>query len=146
MQLKGKHQFHAKAKVIWDTLMDPDALARITPGVDRLEAIEEDRYEAVADVKIGPVRGSFSGRVEVNEKQPPESFVLHIDQKSKIGNAKADINIHLLEEEGALTTVSFVGKVKMSGLLARTGQRVVSGVANMLARQFFEALEEELDS
>ena len=145
MHLKGSHQFQATRERIWNLLMDPEALARITPGVDRLEVVDEDMYRAVADIKIGPVKGSFAGDVEVAEKNEPSSFTLKVDQKSKIGNAKADIAI-FLEGEGETTHVSFDGKVRLSGLLARTGQRVISGVANKLANQFFEGLEQELAS
>lgn len=145
MNLKGSHEFAASAQEIWDLLMNPEALARITPGVDRLEVIEEDQYRAVAEIKIGPVKGSFSGHVNVKDKVPPSQFSLEVDQKSKIGNAKADIGINL-EETDQITVVSFDGKVRMSGLLARTGQRVISGVANKLANQFFESLAKELET
>lgn len=143
MHLKGNHVVEAKPQVVWNLLMDPDTLAKIAPGIDRLVLIEDDTYDAVADVKIGPVRGSFSGKVSIIEKHPPDSFVLDVDQKSKIGNAKAQIKIVLSDTDGG-TEVSFDGKVKMSGLLARTGQRVIGGVAKMLSKQFFEALGEEL--
>jgi len=145
MQLTGKHTVDATPEDVWKLLMDPDTLAKIAPGIDKLILVEEDTYDAIADVKIGPVRGSFSGKVAIIDKKRPESFVLDVDQKSKIGNAKAQIAI-LLDSVGECTQVSFDGKVKMSGLLARTGQRVIGGVAKMLSKQFFEALSEELKS
>lgn len=124
--------------------MDPAALARITPGIDRLEIIGEDRYAAVAEVKIGPVKGQFKGQVDVKDKIEPQSFTLIIDQKSKIGNAKADVMIHLDQIDSDTTEVRFTGDVRMSGILASTGQRVIGSVVAMLSRQFFSALEEEV--
>jgi len=144
MNLKGNHQFHASSKAIWDCLMNPEVLARITPGISRLEQTEEDQYKAIADVKIGPVKGSFEGDLKVAEKKEPQSFVLKITQKSKIGNVSADVAIALKEKKDGQTEMEFDGKAKLSGLLARTGQRVLSGVANTLTKQFFKALEKEL--
>lgn len=99
MNLKGNHQFHASSKAIWDCLMNPEVLARITPGISRLEQTEEDQYKAIADVKIGPVKGSFEGDLKVAEKKEPQSFVLKITQKSKIGNVSADVAIALKEKK-----------------------------------------------
>lgn len=145
MQLKGTHKFNASTNEIWSKLMDIDTLARITPGVSKLEEIGEDQYKAIAEVKMGPVSGSFSGNLNVQDKQEPRSFILNIKQNSKIGNVAADVKIELEPVSDNETELSFDGKAKLSGLLARTGQRVLSGVANTLSKQFFKALEEELN-
>lgn len=60
MQLTGTHKFNASANEIWSKLMDTETLARITPGVSRLEEIGQGQYRAVAEVKMGPVSGAFS--------------------------------------------------------------------------------------
>lgn len=124
--------------------MDTDSLARITPGVNKLEETGPDQYDAVADVKIGPVSGSFKGKVNLKDKQEPEQFTLNVVQNSKIGNVSADVHIHLKKLDDDKTEMSFEGLAKMSGLLARTGQRVMSGVANTLTKQFFSALDDEV--
>ena len=144
MQLKGSHIYKASPEKIWSMLMNPEILAKITPGVSKLDLVAEDSYEAIAEVKIGPVKGSFKGKVDLEDKEAPKSFKLLVKQNSKIGNVSADIAINLSPvEEGC--KVAFDGKAKLSGLLARTGQRVLSGVSNTLSKQFFAALEKELE-
>lgn len=144
MKLKGNHSFKATPAVLWEKLMDAETLARITPGVSRLDKLAEDSYTAVSEVKIGPVKGSFKGDLEVADKVEPESFVLKVKQNSKIGNVAAEVKINLNSINEEETQMAFEGEAKMSGLLARTGQRVMSGVSNTLTKQFFKALEEEL--
>jgi len=146
MHLKGKHQFAAPANQVWQILMDADTLARITPGITKLEPIGEDQYKAIADIKMGPVSGSFAGNMEVADKQEPESFTLKVKQESRIGNVSADVKIHLSQRSENETELSFDGKANLSGLLARTGNRVLSGVANTLTKQFFKELENELNN
>ncbi|MEY4107753.1 MAG: hypothetical protein RL181_2095 [Bacteroidota bacterium] len=146
MKLTGARTFNASASRIWDLLMDTEALARITPGISRLEATGPDTYRAIADVKIGPVSGSFTGKVDLLEKNAPQGFTLHVEQNSKIGNVSADIRLELDEKAPGQTELRFDGLANMSGLLARTGQRVMSGVANTLTEQFFKALEAELQT
>lgn len=144
MKLTGKHTLNAPPERIWAILMDTDSLARITPGITKLEETGPDQYDAIADVKIGPVSGSFKGKVNLKEKHEPEQFTLNVVQNSKIGNVSADVHIHLRQLEDNKTEMSFEGLAKMSGLLARTGQRVMSGVATTLTRQFFSALDNEI--
>lgn len=144
MKITGARIFEASATQIWEILMNPEALARITPGITRLERTGGDTFRAIADVKIGPVSGSFTGKVEMQEKEPPHRFVLHVEQNSKIGNVAADVLIILQAREDGNTELQFEGNALLSGLLARTGQRVLSGVANTLTEQFFKGLAEEL--
>lgn len=144
MNLTGNYTVNAPAKLIWDLLMDPDTLARITPAITSLERIDEDNFKAIADVKIGPVGGSFSGNLNLSEKVEPESFKLSIQQNSKIGNANAVVNMKMKALSETQTEVSFDGDVKLSGMLNTMGGRVITPVANMLSKQFFEALEKEV--
>ena len=144
MKLSGSETFAASPATIWSILMDTDKLAGITPGLSRLERTGEDTYEAIADVKVGPVKGSFSGDMSITDKEEPKHFTLNILQKSKIGNVNAAVNIGLEPEGEGQTKLSFDGQAKMSGLLARTGGRVMTGVANSLTKQFFDNLSAEL--
>ena len=144
MQLKGKETFPASAQQIWDLLMDKDKLALVTPGISRLEELGDGQYEAIADIDIGPVKGQFKGQLEMLDKIPPYDVTLKAKQLSKIGNADVLINLNLEEVTDNQCVLSFKGGAKMSGVLARMGQRVMTGVANTITKQFFAALREEL--
>ncbi|GJM31724.1 MAG: hypothetical protein DHS20C18_07250 [Saprospiraceae bacterium] len=145
MQLTGKHIFNASVSTIWNIMMDTDTLAEITPGITRLEPLGKDQYKAIADIKMGPVQGSFSGDLEVAEKNEPKSFVLKIKQNSKIGNVAAAVNIQITPVSEQQTELAFNGDAHLSGLLAQTGNRVLSGVANTLTKQFFKAMEKKIN-
>jgi uncharacterized protein len=146
MLLTGQHTVNASAQTIWNMMMDPDTLARITPGITSLERIDEDNFKAVAEVKVGPVGGAFSGNLKIADRDEPRSFTLIVQQNSKIGNAAAEMAMRLEEKTPGQTEVSFTGDVKLSGLLASMGQRVLTPVANMLSGQFFTALQKEVDA
>lgn len=145
MEITGSHLFQASPELIWSKLLDPEILARITPGISRLEQTGENSYDAIAEVKIGPVSGSFKGQLEIQDKQYPSSFKLLIKQNSKIGNVSAEVHIDLLPLENSGCEVKFNGKAVLSGLLARTGQRVLTGVSSTLSKQFFAGLEREIN-
>lgn len=144
MILNGTYTVNAPAQTVWNMLMDPDTLARVTPGITSLERIDADNFKAVAEVKFGPVGGAFSGNLKISDRREPEHFTLEIQQNSKIGNANAVVHLNMKALSASQTEVSFEGDVKLSGMLATMGGRVVTPVANMLSKQFFEALEQEL--
>ena len=146
MHLNGTHLLQASPQEIWKLLMDIDVLARITPAISRLEPLGGDKYKAIAEVKLGPVKGSFSGDMEIVNKQEPEQFTLLIQQNSRMGNVSAEGQIKLQAAGDNQTEVAFNGDAKLSGTLARMGQRVLGGVANSMVRQFFENLEKELNA
>lgn len=145
MTLNGTYTVNAPAQTIWNMLMDPDTLARVTPGITSLEKIDADNFKAVAEVKFGPVGGAFSGNLKITDRREPEHFTLEIQQNSKIGNANAVVHLNMKALSATQTEVSFEGDVKLSGMLATMGGRVITPVANVLSKQFFEALEKEIN-
>ena len=144
MQLTGNKLLNASTARVFSMLMDPDVLAKIVPGVSSLQKISENSYKSILSLKIGPVGGSFSGNLQIEDIIPDKRFTLKAQQNSKIGNANAIVKIAMKEAANNQAEVSFDGDVKLSGVLATMGQRVIGGVANTLTKQFFNNLESEL--
>jgi uncharacterized protein len=144
MQLTGKHAVNTAPEKVWAMLMDTDTLARIVPGITRLEKTGDNTFKSVLEIKLGPVSGSFTGNLQLEEITEQKDFTLKVQQNSKIGNASAVIKIDLLQIDTGQTEISFNGDVRMTGLLANMGQRVMGGVANTLTKQFFANFEKEL--
>ncbi len=146
MQLAGKQVLNAAPSKVWDMLMNPDTLAKIVPGISSLEKIGENTFKSTLAIKLGPVSGSFTGNLQMEDIKEQKSFLLKVQQNSKIGNVSAGIQIDLMPVEENNTELSFNGDAKLSGLLAGMGQRVLGGVANSLTKQFFSNMENELEN
>ena len=144
MQLAGKYVLHAAPPKVWATLMNKDSLVNIVPGISRLEETGDHSFTSILDIKLGPVSGSFTGNLQLADLQEPNAFTLKAQQNSKIGNANAAIKINLAPVGDGDTEIVFDGDVKLSGILASMGQRVMGGVSNTLTKQFFSNLEKEL--
>ncbi|WP_339706154.1 carbon monoxide dehydrogenase subunit G [uncultured Kriegella sp.] len=144
MKITGNYLLSANRDVLWKMLNDPKVLEKVTPGIKTLEAQGEDLYKAISEVKIGPVRGQFQGDLALKDKVEGESCSVVLDQKSKMGNVVAEIGMTLVQKEENQTEVQYTGEAKMSGMLARMGQRIMSGVVSTLSKQFFQAMEKEL--
>lgn len=144
MQLTGKYVLNASPSAIWNALMDTDTLARIVPGITRLERINDNSFKSILEIKLGPVSGSFTGNLQMEDIEEQKGFTLKVQQNSNIGNANAAIKIALTTVAESQTEVAFDGDVKLSGLLATMGQRVIGGMSNTLTKQFFANLEKEM--
>ncbi|MEJ7767464.1 MAG: carbon monoxide dehydrogenase subunit G [Chitinophagaceae bacterium] len=144
MQLQGNQVLDAVPSTVWRMLMDPVILAKVVPGISSLEKLSENSFKSTLNIKIGPISGNFSGNLQLDEIVDQESFLLKAQQNSKIGNANASISITLAPVDEKQTGIKFDGEVKLSGMMATMGQRVIGGVANTLTKQFFANLEKEL--
>lgn len=126
--------------------MDPDTLAKVVPGISSLEKTGDNSFKSILNIKIGPVSGSFTGNLKLEDIIDQQSFTLKAQQNSKIGNANATVKINLTPVADKQTEVIFDGDVKLSGVLAGMGQRIIGGVANTLTKQFFSNLEKEINA
>lgn len=143
MKVAGSHCIDLPIDQVWASILDRHVLEEVTPGVTELKEIAPNNYEAKSDIKLGPVRGSFKGKLLVHDISDENSFVLTISQKSSVGDANADIAVRL-SSDGDRTNVAYDGEAKLSGVLGRLGQRVLGGVVNSLAKQFFIEFEKKM--
>lgn len=145
MDISGSHDLNAGTQKVWDSIMDPRVLEKITPGIKTLEVLGPDEYDALSEIKMGPVKGAFKGNLKITDKIEGKSCKVILDQKSKMGNAVAEISMEIMDKGDNSSEIKYQGSAKLSGTLARMGQRIVGGVVKALAKQFFSALEEELN-
>ena len=142
MKVTGSHIVKAPRERVWHMLQDPEVLSQATPGVKEMEREREDFYRAVLELGIGPVKGTFSGHVEVTDKREPDLLTLSVDGSGGPGGVKA-IGVLRLEEDPNGTVVHYEGEPQISGRLASVGVRLVGGVAKKLAGQFFESVDKQ---
>lgn len=145
MKLEGSHTISAPRSIVWEMLQDPDVLAQATPGAKSMEKVSEDAYKATLDIGIGPVRGTFDGRVHISDKQEPEAMTLNVEGQGGPGGIKAVGRLRL-EDKGDKTVIHWEGEPQISGRLAAVGARLVGGVAKKMAGQFFDSVDKQARS
>jgi len=128
---------------IWQRLLDPAVLARLLPGVEKLEATGPEQYAVAVQLGVGAIRGRYTGTVALTELRPPESYRLVGEAKGGPGWAKGQATLNLVAE-GAGTRIVAKGDVQIGGAIASVGQRMLEGVAKSMANEFFQSLEREL--
>ncbi len=142
MKIEGTHRIPAPLSAVWGKLMDPAVLQRAMPGCEKLEVEGENRYRAVLKAGVGPIKGTFNSEVSLSEVVPERSYTLTSRATSKVGFVEGTGKIEL-EPAGNETVIRFSGDVKIGGMLASVGSRLVEAAARQNIQDTFANLARE---
>ena len=142
MDLQGEHRLGLGREQVWELLNDPEILRQCIPGCQELEATGKDGFTAKVVLKIGPVKATFSGSVELRDKVYPESYRIVGEGKGGIaGFAKGGAKVHLAPDGGG-TLLSYEVDAQVGGKIAQLGSRLIASTSKKLAGQFFDKFAE----
>ena len=142
MDISATYVFDAPAEKVWNTLMDPAALAGCIPGCQSLEPTgDRTNTRRWSTSVVGPVRGSFTAKVAISDAVPHQSYRLSLSGNSNIGFGSGESLVTLAEQDGK-TTVTVNSQAQAGGNIARVGQRMMESVARGLLDRFFSCLQE----
>ncbi len=137
MELNGQQRIAAPRQKVWDALNDARVLKACIPGCESLTQDGDNAFDAIVQVKVGPVRAKFSGRVELSDIRPPESYRISGEGKGGVaGFAKGGADVSLVED-GDGTILNYAVKADVGGKLAQIGSRLVQSTANKYTADFF---------
>ncbi len=142
MHLSGEHRFSAPRERVYDFLLDPDTLRSCLPGCEQLDETGEDEYSATMKIGIGMIKGTFTGKVQISERNAPSSYRMRVEGKGPQGQVAGDGVLELIEDDGG-TLVKWSGDANVRGTLARIGSRVIQPAASTIVGQFFKCLEQK---
>ena len=149
MELSADYRFDKPPAVVWDALMDPEALAGCIPGCRSIEPDGPNRYRAAVSVRVGPVSGQYTATVALSELNPPHSYTMAIEGSGNLGFASGVARITLTpsSDGGAVdggTIVQVDVDSQVGGAVARVGQRMMGSVAKGMLDRFFNCLAQSV--
>jgi uncharacterized protein len=146
MKISGERILPASRQHVWDLLNDPERLARLIPGCEKLEQLAPDEFAGTINIGIAGVRGVYAGKLKLDEIRQPEHYKMNVDGKGKQGFMRGFgmLDLALKKDNPNHTIVNYAGDVQVGGPLVQVGQRVIDSAAKMLIGQFFAAAEAEL--
>ncbi|MFN0251996.1 MAG: SRPBCC domain-containing protein [Kofleriaceae bacterium] len=142
MKLDGDYVFEASVQDVWDALFDPQVLAAVLPGCEKLELVD-GQYVGDIKVKVGPIQGKFTGKVDLFDKVEPTSYRMKIDGRGAQGFVNASATIELAGE-GEKTRIKYTSESNIGGKIASVGSRLVETSAKAIVKQSLEGLNENI--
>lgn len=146
MVIKGQYTIPAARERVWEALLDPEVLARTLPGCESLESLGDNQYKMRMKLALASVQGLFDGKVSLEDQQPPSSYRLRVSGSGKIGFVNGSGQLQLEPFGDSETIVSYEGDVKVGGMIAAVGQRLLDMTSKMMTKRFFSALAAEFTS
>ena len=144
MDMTGERRIAAPRQTVWQALNDPDTLKTSIPGCESLEKTSDTDLKATAAVKIGPISARFTGKVQLLDLDPPNSYRIEGEGQGGVaGFAKGGAVVRLVDDgEGTLLTYDV--KAQVGGKIAQLGARLIDATAKQMADAFFTRFAAEV--
>lgn len=142
MKIEGTYTVPATSDLVYQQLLDPDALAHALPGCEELIPNSDGSYQAKMKVGVAAIKGTYQGRVEILDPNPPERFRMRVNAQGKGGFLKGE-GLVVLTSMDSKTVVSYSGETQVGGMIASVGQRMVQAATRKIVDQFFQAFAKQ---
>ena len=137
MTMSGEVQLPATREAVWVKLNDPVVLKSCVPGCEQLDKTSDTEFQAIASIKIGPVKARWKGKVRLSDLDPPNGYKISGEGEGGVaGFAKGGATVALADKDGG-TLLTYNVEAQIGGKLAQLGQRLINGAAKKTADDFF---------
>ena len=150
MKVEISKTFSIRAPIgtVWEFMTDVEKVSACIPGAQYEDDLGNDKHSVMLVIKVGPIRSSYRTTVSIRFMDE-EGHTIEIegqgtDTKGK-GGAMMEMVGKLTENEDGTTEINGDSTVKIQGMLAQFGSRMVEDVSNQIFLQFTRSLAAKLE-
>ncbi len=144
MLIEGNKNIAHNIEAVWNALIDPEKLKASIPGCNVMEKTEENKYRFHIKIKVAAIVGEYEGEISIVDPKPMTNYGLDISGSGALGHMKAKVDIGLNALNENETEMQYKGEAEIGGKVAKVGQRVLSSVANLIVKQFFNSFVKQI--
>ena len=135
MQLENSFEVSVPSEAAWKLLTDVPAVLPCMPGAELLEILDDDRWRARLQVRLGPISLQFMADLKREATDlSARRAVLRVDAREARGRGTAQATItSFVEDATGGSRVSILTDLALRGPLAQYGRVVMAPVADPLA-------------
>jgi uncharacterized protein len=147
MTMTGEVILPASRETVWAKLNDAETLKACIAGCEELTQHDATHFSAVVKVKIGPVKATFRGKVELVDLDPPNGYRIQGEGEGGVaGHARGGARVTLTDAAEGGTLLAYDVEAQVGGKIMQLGARLINSVAKKYADEFFASFAEAVKS
>ncbi len=145
MKLNGAYTLAATREKVFAALTNPDVLQRCIDGCEKMVKTGDESYDAQLKIGLAGLKGSYTGKVQIKDLKPPESYTLVMEGKGAPGFVKGAARIQLIAM-GNQTELRYDADAQVGGLIAAVGSRLIEATAKKMMDEFFKKFAKQMQT
>ena len=145
MKLQGSTEIDMESKRLYEILSDPEAIAKLVPGI---QSFEKDGEEVKMEVMVGYsfIRGKFNVRIKLTHADGS-----HVEVKGSGNGSGTSIDflskfdIRQNGDDKGSSILSWDADVNVGGIAATMGSGMIKPAADKFISQVIEALKKSAE-
>jgi carbon monoxide dehydrogenase subunit G len=139
--VSGTKELPASREAVWSVINEPSEMAKLMPGVESFEIVDDSHWTAKVKVPLGLGGLKMTMSFEQVEQREPEFASMRA--KGQGVGALMDMltSFTLSEADGGITSMAWEADIKIAGPVGAMGQRVLQPIVNQQVTQVLAALE-----
>lgn len=146
MEFNGTTELAADREEAWTYFTDPKVLERCAPGCESMTMKSPSELEATLSVGVGSVKPTFDVDILVTDTDYPSTLGMSASGNASRNAFETAAEMVIEEVDGERAEVHWRATADVSGLLASIGQRALKSVTDRLVTQFFDDMEDLIQS
>ena len=143
MIVSGTKELAASRETVWSVINEPAEMAKLMPGVESFEIVDDRHWTAKVKVPLGLGGLKMTMNFERLEERAPE-FASMRAKGTGVGALMDMTTSFTLSEADAGTSMAWEADVKIAGPVGAMGQRVLQPIVNQQVGLVLAALEQRV--
>jgi carbon monoxide dehydrogenase subunit G len=144
MLLEGTCELRTAREKLWEFIIDPAKIGRCLPDLKSLNVEGKDRFVALIRVGVGFIKADFKFRIEITGKEPISRVTLKAVGNGSGSSINLDLAIELKEIAGG-SELLYESNIKVGGIMASLGQRVIMDAASKTVASVFDCIKKRIE-
>ena len=140
MNVAGTKELAAPRETVWSVISEPSEMAKLMPGVESFEIVDDRHWTAKVKVPLGLGALAMTMNFERLEERAPEFSSMRA-KGTGVGALMDMTTSFTLSEADQGTSMAWEAEVKIAGPVGSMGQRVLQPIVNQQVQQVLAALE-----
>jgi carbon monoxide dehydrogenase subunit G len=149
MKLENRCLVPADRDTTWALVMDIPRVATCVPGIENVTVEEDDRFQAVMKIRVGPISLNLAGTIQVLERDEEKGeahFLVEASDRRVGGAVRTNITMQLDAQADNQTELLIVSDTNFMGRLGELGQPIIRRKANTTMQDFARNLAQQVSS